>query len=243
MISNEVLSSLYSVATERGFTKRGKAYFRVHGDGVLQVIKFEFERCFSHHSLDIGLHSMYGELQKQWFTSSGCIPRYQVVKLEGKRNTVDLTMENGLTCFAVTTPENQLQILLSKGFDWFETINTQRKLADALCYLDTQGDCSVIWNDSQKLWPYLADENYAMAEKVLSAIIEQHMSVLPYDDEKRTFGWTEAECEHRRQRILQEDWILRQIQGWIHDDNRSAIQSFLEQNLATNSKFARFCMK
>ena len=45
-----------------GFVRRGSAFFRVWGDGVLQVIKFQHESVFEVQHLNVGVFSMYGKL-------------------------------------------------------------------------------------------------------------------------------------------------------------------------------------
>ena len=66
----EAQKLLDAAVSGRGFLRRGNAYFRIMGDGVLQLLKFEHERCFSHLSLCVGLYSMYSELEQRLFTSS-----------------------------------------------------------------------------------------------------------------------------------------------------------------------------
>ena len=84
MNKHEVKKLLEAAVEGHGFFQRGDAFFRVVGDGVLQLLKFEHERCFSHFSLCIGLYSMYSELEQRWFTSTGCIPQYSVMNFVGK---------------------------------------------------------------------------------------------------------------------------------------------------------------
>lgn len=90
MGKREVRKLLEAATESRGFSKRGDAFFRILGDGVLQVLKFEYEPCFTHYSLNVGLFSMYSELRESWFTSSGCIPRYCVMNFVGKQNAINV---------------------------------------------------------------------------------------------------------------------------------------------------------
>lgn len=48
MGKREVRKLLEAATESRGFSKRGDAFFRILGDGVLQVLKFEHEPCFLH---------------------------------------------------------------------------------------------------------------------------------------------------------------------------------------------------
>ncbi len=46
----EAQKLLDAAVSGRGFFRRGNAYFRIMGDGVLQLLKFEHERCL--HNLN-----------------------------------------------------------------------------------------------------------------------------------------------------------------------------------------------
>ena len=70
-----------------GFVRRGSAFFRVWGDGVLQVLKFEYQPGYQVHDLCVGIFSLYGKLYPGWFTSGGCIPRGCIASFAGLRST------------------------------------------------------------------------------------------------------------------------------------------------------------
>lgn len=58
MLSAALSEELKNLCVENGFHRRRNAYFRVIGDGVFQVIKFEYEpRSFCPYHLQIGLFS------------------------------------------------------------------------------------------------------------------------------------------------------------------------------------------
>lgn len=52
-----------------GFQRQGKTFFRLIGDGVLQIIKCKYQRKLGGDSISIGLCSMYSYLQPQCFTA------------------------------------------------------------------------------------------------------------------------------------------------------------------------------
>ena len=85
MIKFNRANLLKDVLQGTGFVRRGAAFFRVWGDGVLQVLKFEHQRGLQVDELRIGIFSMYGELLPQWFTSGGCIPRGSIANFVGLR--------------------------------------------------------------------------------------------------------------------------------------------------------------
>ena len=72
------LDRLKSICKENSFACRGTAFFRVIGDGVLQVIKCQKERYATNYSTSLGLFSLYGQIEREWVTSFGCIPRYSI---------------------------------------------------------------------------------------------------------------------------------------------------------------------
>ena len=83
-----------------------KVYFRVYEDGVFQVLKFHNERRTYAPTINIGLFSLYGELMEQWFTVSGCIPRYEIVNLVVKRKTSSLKCANTIKSIPFVVPDN-----------------------------------------------------------------------------------------------------------------------------------------
>lgn len=79
------------------------------------MIKFEYERCFMDYSLEFGMFSMYDDLKPQWFTSTGCIPRYSVMLSENEKEPMIHKRVNGETIDIFVSPEEQLRILMNKG--------------------------------------------------------------------------------------------------------------------------------
>ena len=142
-----------------GFARKGKAFFRVHGDGVLQVIRCKYERALRGDLLSVGLFSLYGDLQPQWFTASGCITRYSAENCAQQSN-------RPVTC--ALPMQIQLELLETRVQPWLDTIDSQKKLIRAISRLDPR------WNDGLKLGPYLACGEVNHARKVLREILNQH---------------------------------------------------------------------
>ena len=180
-----------------GFVRRGSAFFRVWGDGVLQVLKFERERVFQVYDLSIGIFSMYGRLYPQWFTSGGCIPRGSVANFVGLRFVDGFLPPDSFTKssneqffyegFPVTvdpdqrlwnqdgehwkyffTAEQQLNILMEKVLPWLNAITTQSLAAEAMYKI-----CPIP-NDDLRFDAHLAAGELPQAEEVMSAILKQH---------------------------------------------------------------------
>ena len=217
---------IWPMLKANGFAKRGSAFFRVHGDGVVQVLRYEWESDGFY--LYMGLYSMYGELQKQWFTSWGCIPRYEVLLLDGKRFLPDRWERKGLD-----TNRMQAELLREKGLPFLDGIQTQKELAEAIFSLDGR------WNDSMKLAPLLVSGDYENAAQVLKVIIAQHETVrahkqadLSAEDFRRHEERWEPVTAHFRELL---EMVLREDSGQIRD--------WLKRNDTVNREYAKFCMK
>lgn len=177
----EVRKMLGVAVDGRDFFQRGDAYFRVVGDGVLQLLKFEYERSFSHFSLCVGLYSMYSELDRRWFTSSGCIPQYSVMNFAGKASAVNINEEKGIYTFEVLSPQAQIRTLNESAFLTLDRINSQEQLINQMNRLDIARWGSIVWNDLNKFAPYLKSGDFRSAEKVLTSVLRQH-NCLAYDE-------------------------------------------------------------
>lgn len=229
MGKREVRKLLEAATESRGFSKRGDAFFRILGDGVLQVLKFEYEPCFTHYSLNVGLFSMYSELRESWFTSSGCIPRYCVMNFAGKQNAINVkTDENNIYTFNVISPEAQIQTLEESAFPVLDSIRDQTQLVRQIAQLDIASGETVRWNDMEKLAPYLKSGDLKSAEKVLRAILQQHQSVCSHSPLPEVVD-----------SICKEDRTLIQKLEWVEREDWKSINAYLERNKERNNRFAR----
>ena len=230
---------LKSMCIENGFLRRGKAFFRIAGDGVLQVIKNERQVRGYPHNLSIGLFSMYGEIRQQWFTSGGCIPRYSIVNLIGKKDPNLLIPSGSYYISSAILLEEQLRILKGTGFDWLNSITTQEQLANGICQLDALCYTNIIWNDLFKFEPFLCSGDLDSAAKVIDAILSQHRSAL----EINCKHMSKADAEQYLLKMQEEDRPLHRKLEMVHRADSSAIHSYLSENYARNCTYARFCTR
>jgi len=201
------------------FIRKGRAFFRVQGDGVIQVAKYEYEPHGNvPYILSIGLMSMYSQLEPQWFTSMGCIPRYGVARLKGLRDT-DTTI-------------NQESILLQEGLPWLNEMLTQKQLLDGMIFMETSWGGHMNWIDTLKIAPFLAVEDYASAEGVITAILQQHQSAKESRRERLPKEAYEKYCQRAQERDAPFEYLLSLIQ---HSD-KNQIQAYLNRNFIANSK-------
>jgi hypothetical protein len=245
-----------------GFVRRGSAFFRVWGDGVLQVLKFERERVFQAYDLSIGIFSMYGRLYPQWFTSGGCIPRGSVANFVGLRFVDGFLPPDSFTKssneeffyegFPVTvdpdqrlwnqdgehwkyffTAEQQLNILTEKVLPWLNAITTQSLAAEAMYKI-----CPIP-NDDLRFDAHLAAGELPQAEEVMSAILKQHA------DARARWEQTFAPDQFAEMaaRLETEDIPLWAALKMVQNRNKETISQYLRENYKVNCGSAKFCMK
>jgi hypothetical protein len=245
-----------------GFVRRGSAFFRVWGDGVLQVIKFERQRINQVHDLSIGVFSMYGKLYPEWFTSSGCVPRASIASFVGLRfvdyylapNRFTKTQngqylydgfpvmvepkqwlrdENGEHWKYYFTPEQQVHILVEKVLPWMNEMTNQSLAAKAMYKI------SPVTNDSLRFDAHLAANEWIEAEQTMSAILKQHADAQA--SWKRTFSQEKFAEMVAQQEVRDEPLIA--AHKMVQEKNKQAICSYLSDNYKRNCKMAKFCMK
>lgn len=231
--SPECQTRLCESAVEAGFTRRGKAYFRIVGDGVLQVVKFEYERGPMLHILNIGLFSMYGELMPQWFTSGGCIPRYEATQVGLRLPTTRMRMKDGYAFSERISPKKQVEIFSRFTIEKLNQVRSQAQLFDMMLQLDPGW-----WNDLEKYAPSLASGDRASAVKVITAILSQH--ALAQEHNKATLPQV---YERWRDWSLEEDAALQRLKDLAETGSDDAVRQYLQKNYETNLKYASFCSK
>ena len=218
-----------------GFVRRGTAFFRVHGDGILQVVKFNRERS-GEKELCIGLFSLYSELDLCWFTGRGCIPRYPIVNILGQRwesvCRFELDYHNSLI--------KQLNVLCDAGIPWLNQIETPLDMSRGVHYLETSWGGSYIWNDSFKIAPYLRSGELENARRVVQAILDQHN--MAYKANRELYK-DEEEYKNYLRPWLEQDRALYDLRSMIERGDAVEIEAYLRNNYEKNLPYASFCMK
>lgn len=245
-----------------GFVRRGSAFFRVWGDGVLQVLKFERERVYRVPGLCVGVFSMYGRLEPQWFTSLGCIPRGSVELFVGLRFldghlppdrftktdngqffydgfpvTVDpsqrLWDDSGENWKYFFTPEQQIHILNEKVLPWLNAMTSQSLAAEAMY------EICPIPNDALRFDAHLAADEWDQAEKAMTAIMNQHADAAA--SWKRTLS--PEKFAERLARMEERDVPLKAALHMVQEKDPEVIGRYLRENYQRNCQLAKFCMK
>ena len=262
MINRDPANLLKDALQETGFVRRGSAFFRVWGDGVLQVLKFERQHIFDVHELYVGVFSMYGKLKPEWFTSGGCIPRGSIAIFIGLQS-VDyylapncftkadngqflydgfplmvkpdqwLQDENGKRWKYCFTPEQQIHILAGKVLPWLNHMTSQTLAAKAMY------EICPIPNDGLRFDAHLAAGEWIEAEQTMSAILKQHADAR--SSWESTFSKDEFAEMAARSEV--EDVPLKMALSMIQKKNHEAISNYLRDNYKKNCELAKFCMK
>ena len=256
-------ANLLKVALQgTGFVRRGSAFFRVWGDGVLQVLKFERPRVGRVYDLSVGVFSMYGRLYPEWFTSSGCIPRASIASFIDLRfvdyylspnrftNTDNgqflydgfpvmvepkqwLLDKNGVHWKYYFTPEQQVHILTEKVLPWLNDMTSQSLAAKAMYKI------TPVPNDSLRFDAHLAAGEWIEAEQTMAAILEQHA------DAQASWEQTFSEDKYAEMVARQEvrDVPLKAAHKMAQEKNEEVIRSYLSDNYIRNCGLAKFCIK
>lgn len=262
MIDKNHTDLLKNALQGTGFVRRGAAFFRVWGDGVLQVLKFERQRVFHVHDLNVGVFSMYGRLSAEWFTSRGCIPRGSIAGFAGLQSVENYLspsrftkIENGnylYDGFPVTvepkqmlvdkdgerwrycfTPEQQVHILIEKVLPWLNEMTSQSLAAKAMF------EINAVPNDALRFDAHLAAGEWTQAEQTLSAILMQHADARA--SWERTFSKDEFAKMAAQQEAIDEP--LTEAWKMLQEKDKEAIASYLRENYKRNCALAKFCMK
>lgn len=204
-----------------GFTQKGRTFFRIAGDGVLQIIKSKHQRSLQEDMIHIGLLSMYDSLQPQWFTASGSMTRYSIV---------NCCILNNFPIFFAVSMQDQIAMLSEKVLPWLDTVNTQKELSRAIYKLDPR------WNDAQKIGPYLACGQHNHAKKVIKTIIGDYAFAQIRNAPKR-----EETIDELLIRVYKEPKTYYGVIEII-DRGETAICSYLKTNYTKNAEYANFCM-
>lgn len=151
------------------------AFFRVHGDGVLQVIRKNSEK--GRRFVDIGLFSMYGKILPQWLTCAGCIPRYEVLYLSGRSayQLKQICERDGGPIYVddIIGIDEQIHFLCEYGVPFLDSILTEHDMIEGIKKLEYRKP-GHSWNDDLLYPAYLAVRDWNHADMVVSAILEQH---------------------------------------------------------------------
>ena len=220
----------------KGFVRRGTAFFRIHGDGVLQILKVEKVRHWDAYEISLDLFSMYGELDSHIFTASGCIVRYALVIFCGKRGARYSEKVGSHYEGRIISLDTQVALLEKTVMPFLDEVCTQEKLAHAMCKLDSLTfSNTVIWNDIHKFAPFLLSGNPSSARRVIQAILDQHQFAL----EGRESTMTPQEYLSFYNGLQEEDKRLIQKLHMTEVQNKETTEAYFQENFLRNCKLSK----
>lgn len=239
---NTTFQQLKTILQSAGFSCRGKAFFRVCGDSVLQVLKYSIkETPFHSEILKVGLFSMFSELEPQWLTSSGCIPLYNYRYLtaprwelerpfkEAKQKTLELSED-------VLVFHFHLDDIINYTLPFLDGISSQKTLIDGINYMECRSylqeprslEDGLRWTDINKYSPYLYERDYDKAERIVMTLLN-------------LYGINElenvlTEIDPRAERLRQKALLAK-------NRNADEIRAYLLANYKRNQVLTSFCKK
>lgn len=236
----DVYTDFKFICTDAGFKARGKTFFRVIGDGVLQVVKLRALERSMGQQISVGLFSMYGQLRPEWFTATGSITRYPIEQCvnhrshalppffaPGQEQNVRMVVDGKIIPFATSKTQKtafapgiyaQVEMLRTDGIAWLDSIQDQKQLAKELCTLDKR------WTDGLKFAPYLASGNISAARKVAKDLLAQ-------DTRYEFWGVRDPD---------RPDYAL--LLQMLKREDPEEIKDYLMKNFERNAQRAQFCM-
>ena len=236
--TNPIFTVLAKLLCAHGFYKRGTAFFRITGDGILQVLQYEnVKHSWPHEDINIGLFSLYGPIEPEWLTARGCIPRYNAHWLEEgvKQRYRDVREKGHATLEEVSSGECygiNLPFIEYKLIPFLDSVQTQAQLVDAIQLLDREASGpvakTIIWNDETKIAPFLHSEQYDKAAFVLESILNQHAYAKARN---QALGFSVREID---------DSNFLCLQKLIRESSYEGIQEYLHRNYTQNLNLTAF---
>ncbi len=220
----------------QNFIKRGKSFYRIKGDGILQILDFNYEPRGLCYDLNIRLYSLYSSFCDYWGRP------YSIMRFRGQDSATYLVQIGKHLFESVTvSPEEQLKILEEEGIPFLNSMRTQQHLLDGLFELERRGyHHHISWNDSCKLFPALCSKNYAVAEKICTAVLDQQAAAQNLDF---TYDGKIYQFEEIYPKLSQYAQPVFYIWKLLLEENTAAIDAFLQKNYAENAERVKFCKK
>lgn len=230
---------MQNLCNDHGFVSRGQVFFRIHADTILQAISFQYERTFSHYSLNIGLMSLYSDAEASLFSARSALPRYSICCLDNCSSAVSIERDHEFVSFSVRSPENQLCLLDKRGFEWLDGIVSQEHLLCAIDFLDNVSYKNTIWNNEFLLAPYLAVEDYYSADLVISSILDRQLGPHAFSAPP----WSEKDFLYYSMHFPNRNEDFLHLHNLIVNKSKNSINTYLEENYKKNTDRLRFLRK
>lgn len=233
------LTMIADLLVNEGFSKKGKAFFRIQGDGVFQFVKWEKTWAGGAPELLIGIQSLYSEMDPTWFSPRGCIAKYSIALFNGEKS---IDRPGSHKCGHDTmTDEEQTGILFQKAIPKLNETMSQKNLIDLICELEMveHGMMMINWRDDFKIAPYMAIREYDNATKVMKTILTRcemnhEINRRNYESEGKIYVIPDSDKEYYAQ--------LHKLLAMVESKDDIAIHAYLQGNYDRNIVYAKGCI-
>ncbi len=212
---------------EHGFISKKQCFFRCVGDGVYQTIRVN-ESCFvdpfspfynasqrRSKRVVLGLFSIYAKLPEDWFN-----PRFGA-------GTIDARNIIGCKDSPFLGFQDHVAIMESRGFDYLDSIDTQRKLIDAVEKLSE-------FQPSLRFWQTMCVPYYICHEREKAQqIVDSNLS------NEAFIKW----CTERKENDPKAELKQSELSGWLALSealqSEAQMKQYIRENLARNAEYAK----
>ena len=176
MNDDKIISKFTSACIKHGFSKKGRVFSRCIGNAIYQNLSIDMSDCVTANSSEgfharrkvpfirIGIWSMYSNLPSFYFTDRKHIGSFYPENLKGTR--FDARAFMGI--------HGELEIMLSTGFDFLNSITTQERLIEITHTLQYVQHGFVLPHQLELCAPYILCNKYAEALNHLYGIYAQN---------------------------------------------------------------------
>ena len=154
MQEDKTFLEIIKLCEENGFYKRRNVFFRVHGDGIVQILQYKKRmRPFPRIDLNLGLYSMYGEILPQELTPGGCVAKYPThwLKPGAKEASARRLFDSSFRNENSYDYEVDVDFTRDKIIPLLNGMKTQQELAETMCFMDRHANIfcvgRILWND------------------------------------------------------------------------------------------------
>lgn len=226
---NEV-KELSDYLKSQRFKKKKNAYYRIVGDGVLQIIMYDYNLNRNIRELSVGIQSMYSPLWNYLSSYPDSFANYPIPLFAGKRDYTEVITSGKRESLITMSHHEQLELLRNVVVSALDLVKTQRELLDIMNELDRIDQGSIRWNNIARYSPYLFIGEYKYAERVIASILSQHRMA-----RIRKKQWSE---ENNIPLLLEdnpiEDIELSQLLEMAITHNTQTIEEYLNTNCSRN---------
>jgi hypothetical protein len=170
---------LEQILRDEHYIKYANTFYKVQGDGILIVIRFEKEHAIKIPMLFLGLNSMFSKFDDNIKSPRSLPTQYPVFsfidKSVGPVFSADCSVVTG---WYYPGKEEQTEIFRDNCLPETRNLATQNDLIDLIVRMEKRVYHMELINNFDKIAPYLSSNQYQGALIVINAIINQNVKAL-----------------------------------------------------------------